>query len=151
MKTESTWKVHTIHRGALSVSLIIETSFSFILSLFSPREEISTLSRHASFRRMNSVSTDTRGAVLTLNFFFTRNMLLLLHFVFSDPIQAVRLWHHWSEPVGRWSRVFHTITYSGSSMFYCSEYLIRCFITVVVDLLQQSISESVGFKVFRLR
>lgn len=32
------------------------------------REEISTLSRQASFRRMNSVSTDPRGAVLRLNY-----------------------------------------------------------------------------------
>jgi len=33
------------------------------------REEISTLSRQASVRRVNSVSPDARGVVLTLNYY----------------------------------------------------------------------------------
>lgn len=41
---------------------------SFSLSFLFPREEISTLSRQASFRRVNSVSTDPRGTVLRLNY-----------------------------------------------------------------------------------
>lgn len=45
-------------------------TFEYLFPLFSPvshREEICTLSRQASFRRMNSISTDTRGAVILLN------------------------------------------------------------------------------------
>lgn len=42
----------------------------FSLCLLFLREEISTLSRQASFRRMNSISTDPRGAVLLLNYSF---------------------------------------------------------------------------------
>lgn len=93
---------------------------------------------------MNSVSTDTRGAVLTMNLSFHTEHTVLLqhHLVFSDLIQAVRLWHHWLESAGRWSPVFHIITYSSSygnsPKFYWSEYLKLCSITMGVSKLQQS-------------
>lgn len=57
---------------------------SFFLSFLFPREEISTLSRQASFRRVNSVSTDPRGTVLWLNYsLHAQHTAASLSYVFS--------------------------------------------------------------------
>lgn len=61
----------------------------FPLPSVSQREEITTLSRQASFRRMNSVSTDTRGAVLLLNYsFHTEHTVLLQHHLVFSPMSC---------------------------------------------------------------
>lgn len=81
------------------------------------REEISTLSRHASFRRMNSVSTDPRGAVLLLNYSLCiKHTAASLSYIFlprlPNPIPACQaLWHHWSKSEHCWSQM--SPTYSG--------------------------------------
>lgn len=76
------------------------------------REEISTLSRHASFRRMNSVSTDPRGAVLLLNYSLRiKHTAASLSYIFlprlpnSFPACQV-LWHHWSKSEHCWSQMY---------------------------------------------
>lgn len=66
---------------------------TFFLHVLFCSEEISTLSRHASFRRMNSVSTDPRGAVLRLNYsLHIKHTAASLSYIFlprlSDPIPA---------------------------------------------------------------
>lgn len=79
-------KIQIIHSGTVNFfnHLNIFLLFSLV-SLVSLREEISTLSRQASFRRMNSVSTDTRGVVLLLNYSFhtEHTVALQQHLVFS--------------------------------------------------------------------
>lgn len=76
---------------------------NFLSSSFSHREEISTLSRQASFRRVNSVSTDARGAVLFINNSFHILFCSILH----KP-SSVR-------PDTIWSYCFYTIFFFNSN------------------------------------
>lgn len=93
-------KISTCKSQWQSVNLLSSFKyFSHFLSLrlLFPREEISTLSRQASFRRMNSVSTDPRGTVLRLNFsLHAEHTATSLSYVFllslHNLILAVRLY-----------------------------------------------------------
>lgn len=77
---------HIFHSGTQSLKYL---SPFFSLALVSHREEISTLSRQASFRRVNSVSTDTRGAVLLLKYsYHTEHTVRLQHHLVLSPVSA---------------------------------------------------------------